>query len=154
MAKERIIFGAGCFWGVEAAFRAIKGVIDVTCGYSGGSTDNPIYEEVCTGTTGHIEVVLVEYDSAVVSFEDLLDHFWSCHNPTTVDRQGPDVGMQYRSVIFYFTAQQESIAQMSRNKLQNSGRWQDPVVTKILPASQFYKAEEYHQNYFKKRGIY
>ncbi len=153
MTTERIIFGAGCFWGVEAAFRVIKGVINVTCGYSGGWTENPVYEAVCAGTTGHIEVVLVEYDPAVVGFEDLLDHFWNCHNPTTVDRQGPDVGTQYRSVIFYFTAQQESIAQISRNELQNSGRWQNPVVTKILPASQFYKAEEYHQNYFKKCGI-
>ncbi|MCE7913096.1 MAG: peptide-methionine (S)-S-oxide reductase [Nitrosomonas sp. PRO4] len=153
MATEKIIFGAGCFWSVEAIFRAIQGVTNATCGYSGGHTDNPTYEEVCSDTTGHIEVILVEYDSSQVSFEVLLDHFWNCHNPTTMDRQGPDIGSQYRSVIYFFTPEQECIALASRDKLQNSGRWQNPVVTKILPASQFYKAEEYHQNYFKKRGI-
>lgn len=154
MAINKIIFGAGCFWGVEAAFRRIKGVANVTCGYSGGHTDNPTYEAVCSSTTGHIEVVLVEYDSAEVTFETLLDHFWHCHNPTTQDRQGLDIGTQYRSVIFFFTPEQETIAQESKNQVKNSGRWQNPVITKILPVTQFYVAEEYHQNYFKKRGIH
>ncbi|TXI19912.1 MAG: peptide-methionine (S)-S-oxide reductase MsrA [Nitrosomonas sp.] len=153
MSAEKIIFGAGCFWSVEATFRAVNGVTNATCGYSGGHTDNPTYEEVCSDTTGHVEVILVEYDSSQVSFEVLLDHFWNCHNPTTMDRQGPDIGTQYRSAIYYFTPEQERIALASRDKLQHSGRWQSPVVTKILPTSQFYKAEEYHQNYFKKRGI-
>ncbi|MEK6685965.1 MAG: peptide-methionine (S)-S-oxide reductase MsrA [Pseudomonadota bacterium] len=154
MATNRIIFGAGCFWGVEAAFRRIKGVINVTCGYSGGHTDNPTYESVCTNTTGHVEVVLVEYDPAETALETLLDHFWNCHNPTTQDRQGFDIGTQYRSVIFFFTPEQEMIAQESMNRLQNSRRWQHPVVTRILPASQFYDAEEYHQDYFRKHGIH
>lgn len=154
MATNKIIFGAGCFWGVEAAFREIKGVTHVTCGYCGGHTGNPTYEAVCTNTTGHIEVVLVEYDPAKVVFETLLEHFWQCHNPTTQDRQGPDIGTQYRSVIFYFTPEQQAAAQQSQNKLQNSGRWQNPVVTKILPAAEFYAAEEYHQNYFRKHGIH
>lgn len=154
MAINKVIFGAGCFWGVEAAFRRIKGVINVTCGYCGGHTDNPTYEKVCSNTTGHIEVVLVEYDHAEVTFETLLDHFWHCHNPTTPDRQGLDIGTQYRSVIFFFTPEQETIAKESKNGVQNSGRWQDPVITKILPATQFYVAEEYHQNYFKKHGIH
>lgn len=154
MAINKIIFGAGCFWGVEATFRRIKGVTNVTCGYSGGQSDNPTYEAVCSNTTGHIEVVLVEYDTAEVALETLLDHFWRCHNPTTLDRQGPDIGTQYRSVIFFFTPEQESIAQESKSEVQNSGRWQNPVITKILPVTQFYVAEEYHQNYFKKHGIH
>lgn len=154
MTISKIIFGAGCFWGVEAAFRRIQGVTNVTCGYSGGHTDNPTYEAVCTDTTGHVEVVLVEYDPAEVDFEILLEHFWNCHNPTTPNRQGPDIGTQYRSVIFYFTPEQQAAAQDSRNRLQQSGRWQDPVVTEILPATRFYVAEEYHQNYFSKRGIH
>lgn len=154
MTTNSIIFGAGCFWGIEAAFRRIKGVTNVTCGYSGGHTADPTYEDVCTNTTGHIEVVLVEYDPAEVTFEILLDNFWNCHNPTTRDRQGSDIGTQYRSVIFYFTPEQEIAAIESKNKLQNSGRWRDPIVTNILPVSQFYIAEEYHQNYFKKHGIH
>lgn len=154
MTTNSIILGAGCFWGIEAAFRRIKGVTNVTCGYSGGHTANPTYEDVCTSTTGHIEVVLVEYDPAKVTFEILLDNFWNCHNPTTRDRQVPDIGTQYRSVIFYFTPEQEIAAIESKNKLQNSGRWRDPIITNILPVSQFYIAEEYHQNYFKKHGIH
>jgi len=153
MATSKIIFGAGCFWGVEAVFRRIKGVINVTCGYSGGHTDNPTYEAVCTNATGHIEVVLVEYEPAEIALETLLDNFWNCHNPTTQDLQGPDIGTQYNSVIFFFTPEQEIAAKKSMHKLQTSGRWQDPVVTRILPANQFYIAEEYHQNYFKKHGI-
>ena len=154
MATSKIIFGAGCFWGVEVAFRRMRGVINATCGYSGGHTEHPTYDAVCSNTTGHIEVVLVEYDSAVVSLETLLEHFWNCHNPTTQDRQGYDVGTQYRSVIFFFTPEQEAIAQASMHQLQQSGRWQDAVVTKILPVAQFYVAEEYHQNYFSKHGIH
>ncbi|MER2513840.1 MAG: peptide-methionine (S)-S-oxide reductase MsrA [Nitrosomonas ureae] len=153
MSTDKIIFGAGCFWGVEAAFRRNKGVTDVTCGYSGGHTANPTYAAVCTGTTGHIEVVLVKYDDDEISFEALLNEFWNCHDPTTKDRQGHDIGEQYRSVIFYFTPEQERAAREFKDKLEISRRWQDPIVTQILPASQFYDAEEYHQNYFAKRGV-
>ncbi|ALQ52211.1 peptide-methionine (S)-S-oxide reductase MsrA [Nitrosomonas ureae] len=152
MSTNKIIFGAGCFWGVEAAFRRNKGVTNVTCGYSGGHTVHPTYAEVCSGTTGHIEVVLVEYDDDEISFEALLNEFWNCHDPTTQDRQGFDIGEQYRSVIFYFTPEQERSARESKDKLEISRRWRDPIVTQILPASQFYDAEEYHQNYFAKRG--
>jgi len=154
MAIEKIIFGAGCFWGVEATFRRIKGISHVTCGYSGGYTDNPTYESVCTGLTGHVEVVKIEYDPDAVALDTLLDTFWNCHNPTTLDRQGADIGTQYRSVIFYFTAEQATAAKRSMDALQHSGRWQHAIVTKILPAIQFYRAEEYHQNYFEKRSIY
>jgi peptide-methionine (S)-S-oxide reductase len=153
MAIEKAIFGAGCFWGVEAAFRTVKGVSDVTCGYSGGRLKNPTYHDVCTGETGHAEVVQVEYDSSQVSYENLLDVFWNCHNPTMRNRQGPDVGTQYRSAIFFYTPEQEAAAKASREKLQQSGRWQDPVVTEISPAREFYRAEEYHQRYFEKHGI-
>ncbi|PXX14678.1 peptide-methionine (S)-S-oxide reductase [Nitrosomonas ureae] len=152
MSTNKIIFGAGCFWGVEAAFRRNKGVTNVTCGYSGGHTVHPTYAAVCSGTTGHIEVVLVEYDDDKISFEALLNEFWNCHDPTTQDRQGFDIGEQYRSVIFYFTPEQERLARESKDKLEISRRWRDPIVTQILPASQFYDAEEYHQNYFAKRG--
>lgn len=154
MAANKIIFGAGCFWGVEAAFRRIKGVSGVTCGYSGGHTDNPTYTAVCTSITGHIEVVMVEYNPAEVVFETLLDSFWNCHNPTTPDRQGPDIGTQYRSAIFFFTPEQEIAAKESKHRLQSSGRWHDPIVTRISTAGHFYVAEEYHQNYFNKHGIH
>lgn len=154
MATEKIIFGAGCFWGVEAAFRRIQGISQVTCGYSGGYTDNPTYESVCTGLTGHVEVVKIEYDPDSIALDTLLDTFWNCHNPTTLDRQGADIGTQYRSVIFYYTAEQAVAAKHSMDALQQNGRWQHAIVTKILPAIQFYRAEEYHQNYFEKRSIY
>ena len=154
MNTNKIIFGAGCFWGVEAAFRRNKGVTNVTCGYTGGHIANPTYAAVCAGTTGHIEVVLVEYDDDEISFEALLNAFWNCHDPTTQDRQGPDIGEQYRSVIFYFTPEQERSAREAKDKLEISRRWQDPIVTQILPVSQFYDAEEYHQNYFAKHGAY
>lgn len=154
MAIGKIIFGAGCFWGVEATFRRVKGVTNVTCGYTGGHTDRPNYEAVCANTTGHIEVVLVEYDTAEIALETLLDHFWNCHNPTTQDRQGLDIGTQYRSVIYFFTPEQAVLAKESKHQLQNSDRWQNPVITEILPATQFYIAEEYHQNYFKKHGMH
>lgn len=153
MSTHKIIFGAGCFWGVEATFRRNKAVTNVTCGYSGGHIANPTYTAVCAGTTGHIEVVLVEYDDNEISLEALLNEFWNCHDPTTQDRQGPDIGEQYRSIIFYFTPEQERSARESKDRLEISRRWQDPIVTQILPASQFYDAEEYHQNYFAKRGV-
>jgi peptide-methionine (S)-S-oxide reductase len=150
---EKAIFGAGCFWGVEAAFRAVTGVKEVTSGYSGGHVKNPSYRDVCTDKTGHAEVVQVEYDPSEVSYDDLLDVFWNCHNPTTLNRQGPDVGKQYRSAIFFYTPEQESAARASKEKLEQSGRWRAPVVTEITPASDFYSAEEYHQRYLEKRGI-
>lgn len=154
MSHQKIIFGAGCFWGVEAAFRRLNGVIDVSCGYSGGRTENPTYQDVCSDTTGHIEVVQIVYDPAIISLTTLLDHFWQCHNPTTQNRQGPDIGTQYRSVIFYYTTDQAATAEESKARLQASGLWKNPIVTQILPAEQFYKAEEYHQNYFAKHGIH
>ena len=150
---EKAIFGAGCFWGVEAAFRAVAGVRETICGYSGGHTKNPTYHDVCTGQTGHAEVVQVEYDPLRVSYDALLDVFWNCHNPTTLNRQGPDIGTQYRSAIFFYTSEQEVAARASREKQEQLGRWRGPIVTEILPASDFYPAEEYHQRYFEKRGI-
>ena len=150
---EKAIFGAGCFWGVEAAFRAVEGVKEVTSGYSGGHLKNPSYRDVCTDKTGHAEVVQVEYDPSQVSYDELLDVFWNCHNPTTLNRQGPDVGKQYRSAIFFHTPEQEGAARASKEKLEQSVRWRAPVVTEITPASDFYPAEEYHQRYLEKRGI-
>jgi peptide-methionine (S)-S-oxide reductase len=150
---EKAIFGAGCFWGVEAAFRAVEGVKEVTSGYSGGHLRNPSYRDVCTDKTGHAEVVQVEYDPSQVSYDELLGVFWNCHNPTTLNRQGPDVGKQYRSAIFFYTPEQEGAARISKEKLEQSGRWRAPVVTEITPASDFYPAEEYHQRYLEKRGI-
>jgi peptide-methionine (S)-S-oxide reductase len=150
---EKAIFGAGCFWGVEAAFRAVEGVKEVTSGYSGGHLKNPSYRDVCTDKTGHAEVVQVEYDPSQVSYDELLDVFWNCHNPTTLNRQGADVGKQYRSAIFFYTPEQESSARASKEKLEQSGRWRAPVVTEITPASDFYPAEQYHQRYLEKRGI-
>lgn len=153
MTTEKAIFGAGCFWGVESVFRAVKGVNEVISGYAGGHIENPVYRDVCSGETGHAEVVQVAYDPSQVGYDELLDVFWNCHNPTTPNRQGPDVGTQYRSVIFFYTPGQEIAAKASREKLQQSGRWREPIVTEILPASEFYPAEEYHQHYFEKRGI-
>lgn len=153
MTTEKAIFGAGCFWGVESAFRAVKGVNEVISGYAGGHIKNPAYRDVCSGETGHAEVVQVQYDPAQVDYDELLEVFWNCHNPTTRNRQGPDVGTQYRSAIFFYTPGQEIAAKASREKLQQSGRWREPIVTEILPASEFYPAEEYHQHYFEKRGI-
>ncbi|SDY28634.1 peptide-methionine (S)-S-oxide reductase MsrA [Nitrosomonas sp. Nm33] len=154
MAIEKIIFGAGCFWGVEATFRGVHGVVNVRSGYAGGHTRFPAYHDVCSDQTGHAEVVLVEYDPSLVSFENLLDTFWHCHNPTTLNRQGPDEGSQYRSVIFFYTPEQKAAAIASRDALQQSGHWRDPIVTEILPASEFYPAEEYHQRYFEKHGVH
>ena len=143
-------FGAGCFWGVEAAFRQIQGVTSTAVGYLGGTVENPTYQDVCTGSTGHAEVVQVEYDPAQIAYEDLLDVFWKCHDPTTLDRQGPDVGAQYRSAVFFHTPEQEAAAKVSTEKVQ--GRFKRPIVTEITPASTFYRAEEYHQQYLEKRG--
>ncbi|HLH80448.1 MAG TPA: peptide-methionine (S)-S-oxide reductase MsrA [Chthonomonas sp.] len=153
MATEKAMFGAGCFWGVEATFREVPGVVNTTVGYAGGHTKNPTYEEVCTDLTGHAEVVLVEYDPEKVSYEQLLEVFWNCHDPTQLNRQGPDVGTQYRSVIFAFTPEQREAAEASRERLERSGRFSRPIVTQILPAPEFYPAEEYHQRYLEKRGL-
>lgn len=146
-------FGAGCFWGVEEVFRQIPGVKDTIVGYMGGKTENPTYEEVCTDQTGHAEVVQVEYDPEQVTYEELLEVFWNNHNPTTLNRQGPDVGTQYRSVIFYHTDEQKLAAEASKKQLDQSGKWKDPIVTQIEPASIFWRAEEYHQRYLQKRGL-
>ena len=149
---KKAMFGAGCFWGVEAAFRQVEGVHDVAVGYSGGSYPNPTYRDVCSGQTGHAEVVEVDYDPAVVSFERLLDVLWQIHDPTTLNRQGPDVGTQYRSAIFVHDADQEAVAKASKEAAQATGRFRKPIVTEITPASTFYRAEEYHQRYFEKHG--
>jgi peptide-methionine (S)-S-oxide reductase len=150
---EKATFAAGCFWGVEAAFRQVKGVLQTAVGYSGGKTKNPTYEDVCTDRTGHAEVVQVEFDPTKVSYEKLLDVFWENHDPTTMNRQGPDVGTQYRSAIFFHTPAQESAARASKAKLEASGRYKRPIVTEISPAAEFYPAEEYHQQYLEKRGL-
>lgn len=148
---EKATFGAGCFWGVEAAFRQVEGVVDAQVGYAGGTFPNPTYRDVCTDKTGHAEVVEVAFEPARVSYEKLLDAFWQMHDPTTVNRQGPDVGTQYRSVIFFHTPEQEAAARASEQK-QQAG-FKKPIVTQILPAPTFYRAEEYHQRYFEKNGL-
>lgn len=152
MTTEKATFGAGCFWGVEATFRQIPGVTNAAVGYAGGTKENPTYEDVCTDRTGHAEVVEVDFDPAQVSYEKLLDVFWANHNPTTPNRQGPDVGSQYRSVIFYHSPQQKAAAEASKEKLGQSGKFNSPIVTLIEPASKFWRAEEYHQRYLEKRG--
>jgi peptide-methionine (S)-S-oxide reductase len=149
---ETATFAAGCFWGVEEAFRTLDGVGDTCVGYTGGHTDNPSYREVCTDQTGHAEAVQVRYDPATISYAQLLDVFWKCHNPTTRNRQGPDIGSQYRSAIFYHSDAQRAAAEASRDRLQESGRLVRPVVTEIVPAATFHRAEEYHQKYLLKRG--
>ncbi len=150
---EKATFGAGCFWGVEAAFREVKGVKDTAVGYMGGTTENPTYKDVCTNTTGHAEVVQVEYDPNEVCYDELLAVFWNMHDPTTMNRQGPDVGSQYRSAIFYHTLDQRDAAVASRERLQQSGRYTNPIVTEIAPATTFWRAEEYHQRYLEKHGL-
>jgi peptide-methionine (S)-S-oxide reductase len=152
-ATGKATFGAGCFWGVEAAFRQIQGVVTTEVGYTGGTVPNPTYEDVCTGRTGHAEAVSVTFDPARVTYDQLLDVFWENHNPTTRNRQGPDVGTQYRSAIFVHSAEQEAAARASREKLEAAGRFSRPIVTEITPASEFYRAEEYHQRYLEKRGV-
>ena len=146
-------FAAGCFWGVEAAFRDVDGVLSAEVGYTGGETENPTYQDVCSGTTGHAEAVLVEYDTGKVTYEQLLGVFWKNHDPTTLNRQGPDRGSQYRSAIFYHSPEQKEAAISSKENLGESGSFKDPIVTEITPAAEFYRAEEYHQRYFEKHGI-
>ena len=146
-------FGAGCFWGVELTFQKTKGVTSTSVGYSGGTTHNPTYEEVCTGRSGHAEVVQVEFDPSIVSYEELLDVLWGCHDPTTLNRQGPDRGTQYRSAIYYHSPEQEASAMASKAKADKSGRFSLPIVTEITSASEYYMAEDYHQKYLEKRGM-
>lgn len=150
---QKATFGAGCFWGVEAAFRQLAGVTSTAVGYTGGTLKNPSYEDVCTGRTGHAEVVEVQYDPAQISYEELLKVFWDNHDPTTLNRQGPDVGTQYRSAIFFHTPEQAALAQASKEQMQASGRYNRAIVTQIVPATEFYRAEEYHQQYLQKRGL-
>lgn len=151
MATEQATFAMGCFWGVEVTFRNTPGVKDAIVGYTGGHTANPTYQEVCSDATGHAEAILVTYDPAEISYEDLLKVFWDNHNPTTLNRQGPDVGTQYRSAIFYHSAAQKAAAEASKAAM--AGRFPRPIVTEIVPAAPFYPAEEYHQRYLEKRGL-
>lgn len=150
MAKAT--FAAGCFWGVEEAFGEVDGVTKTTVGYTGGTVDNPSYEQVCTDTTGHAEAIEIEYDPAKVSYEKLLDTLWAVHDPTQLNRQGPDFGTQYRSAIFAHDAEQERAARAAVEALQKSGKFRRPVVTEVTPAQTFWPAENYHQQYFAKRG--
>ncbi|MZG30172.1 MAG: peptide-methionine (S)-S-oxide reductase MsrA [Nitrospinae bacterium] len=150
---ELATFGAGCFWGVELAFQKTKGVTSTSVGYTGGTTKNPTYEDVCTGRTGHAEVVHMEFDPNIISFDELLEVLWTCHDPTTLNRQGPDIGTQYRSAIFFHSPEQEVSAKASRDKADQSGRFNAPIVTEITPASEYYIAEDYHQKYLEKRGM-
>ncbi len=153
MATELADFGAGCFWGVEATFRALPGVLDVKVGYEGGTVDQPTYRQVCTGRTGHVEVVQVSYDPAVVNYATLLETFFENHDPTTLNRQGPDFGEQYRSVIFYHTPQQQAAALAEKKRRDMDGQYVGPIVTAVEHAATFYPAEDYHQQYFAKRGM-
>ncbi|MDD5129367.1 MAG: bifunctional methionine sulfoxide reductase B/A protein [Candidatus Omnitrophica bacterium] len=150
---EKATFAAGCFWGVEAAFAQVKGVVKTRVGFTGGKLNSPSYKDVCTDKTGHAEAVELEYDPSVISYEKLLDIFWNIHDPTTLNRQGPDVGSQYRSVIFYHAPGQEKAAQLSKRQLEKSGKFKRPITTEIVPAGEFYKAEDYHQRYYEKRGL-
>ena len=149
---EKATFAAGCFWGVEESFRCINGVSETTVGYTGGDYENPTYEDVCSGQTGHAEAIEITYDPAVISYDDLLNTFWNIHDPTTPNRQGPDIGSQYRSSIFFHDQIQELKAIASKELLQKSGKYKGEIVTEIVPATNFYPAEEYHQEYLKKHG--
>ncbi len=149
---ETATFGAGCFWGVEEVFRKLKGVKETAVGYEGGTMKNPFYEDVCSNRSGHAEVVQVSFDPQEISYDELLKTFWESHNPTTPNQQGPDIGTQYRSVIFFHSPEQKEKAIVSKLALEKSGKWKLPVVTQIVPAETFWKAEEYHQQYFIKRG--
>jgi len=153
MTTEVATLGAGCFWGIEATYRQTEGVVSTAVGYIGGHTENPTYKDVCSGTTGHAEVVQVEFDPERISYEQILDVFWRNHDPTTLNRQGPDVGSQYRSAIFVHSPEQEVTAKASMEKQQESGRYARPIVTEISPAGEFYMAEDYHQQYLEKRGL-
>jgi peptide-methionine (S)-S-oxide reductase len=154
MAETQLAtFAAGCFWGVEESFRTMAGVLSTRVGYIGGKTTNPTYEQVCTGSTGHAEALEITFDPGQISYEQLLNQFWRIHNPTTLNRQGPDIGSQYRSGIFIHSVEQRQQAEVSKQALVVSGRWPNPVVTEVTEASVFYPAEDYHQQYFFKRGI-
>lgn len=150
---EKAMFAAGCFWHVEEAFRRRKGVLRTTVGYTGGTTKNPTYEDVCTDKTGHAEVVEITFDPGKTSYEELLDVFWNIHDPTTINRQGPDIGTQYRSAIFYHSEEQKKQAEQSKKKLEESGKLKKKIVTEIVKATTFYPAEEYHQHYLAKQGL-
>lgn len=150
---RKAVFAAGCFWGVEAAFRRVKGILNTQAGYAGGSVENPTYADVCSGKTGHAESVLLEYDPEVITYEELLDVFWEIHDPTSVNCQGPDIGSQYRSVIFYYDDYQRNAANKAKAKLQSSGKYKRDIATEIVPADKFYRAEDYHQRYYEKQGI-
>ena len=150
---EKATFAAGCFWGVEATFRSLPGVTSTRVGYTGGSLSDPTYKQVCTDRTGHAEAVEVTYDPAQISYEELLKVFWENHDPTTLNRQGPDVGTQYRSAIFYHSPEQEAAARASKQRLEQAGVYRRPIVTQIVPAVDFWEAEEYHQQYLEKRGL-
>ena len=147
---EQATFGAGCFWGVQSAFEKLKGVKETTVGYMGGTTTNPTYEQVCSNTTGHAEVVIIKYDPKIISYHELLKTFFKIHDPTQKNRQGPDIGSQYRSVIFYYNEEQKTIAQNMIKELDSSGQYKKEITTELTKASPFYKAEEYHQHYLKK----
>lgn len=149
---EKTTFGAGCFWGIEYSFNKVPGVLEAPVGYSGGSLENPTYQQVCSGQTGHAEVVQVEFDPNKVSFQELLEVFWNIHDPTTLNRQGPDVGTQYRSAIFFHSQEQETLAKKSVQDLTEQKRYSNPIVTEISPIDVFYLGEEYHQRYFEKQG--
>lgn len=149
---EEAAFAAGCFWGVEEAFSEIPGVLETEVGYAGGQTENPTYEQVCSGKTGHAETVRIKYDPEKVSYQNLLDTFWNIHDPTTLNRQGPDTGTNYRSVIFYYNENQKKLALAGKEKLEASGKFKKPPVTEIVPAGKFWRAEEYHQHYNAKHG--
>lgn len=150
---EKATFAAGCFWGVEAEFRKLDGVTSTVVGYSGGTLEDPTYRDVCSGATGHAEVVEIEFDPSRLSYEDLLQTFWDNHDPTTLNRQGPDVGSQYRSAAFFHSPQQQAVAEASKEAIERSGRYSRPVVTEITAVSTFYRAEEYHQQYLEKQGL-
>ena len=152
MEMEIATFAAGCFWGVEATLRRVEGVTDTEVGYTGGRFANPSYEDVCLGTTGHAEAVRVEFDPSTVTYEQLLEVFWNLHDPTSVNRQGPDIGTQYRSAVFFHSPQQEAASTASRERLQASGKYRGAIATEIAPASEFHLAEDYHQQYLEKRG--
>jgi len=150
---EKATFGAGCFWGVESEFQKLRDITKTTVGYMGGNFENPTYEDVCTDKTGHVEVVQIEYDPLKINYEKLLDVFWNVHDPTQKNRQGPDVGTQYKSVIFYHNEKQKKLAEESKKKLEKSKKYNKPIATEIIQAKTFYPAEEYHQSYFKKHGM-
>ncbi|MFQ5428556.1 MAG: peptide-methionine (S)-S-oxide reductase MsrA [Thermodesulfobacteriota bacterium] len=150
--EEKACFAAGCFWHIELGYSKLKGVLSTCAGYTGGWSEEPSYEEVCSGGTDHAEAVLVTFDPEIIGYKALLTRFWTIHNPTTLNRQGPDVGTQYRSAIFYFDEEQKSLAEVSKKEMEDSGKFEDPIVTEITPAGPFYPAEEYHQRYLAKRG--